>query len=382
MFFHVGHDPLENFPCQWKLGKFYVNTDAGWQQSILADSTVLYKGYADAAPLETLIPTILDQSVPKHTGNFCVLVLADDTLKIQTDLYRSYPIYLGHGINNLVPWSRTAWSDSTITLNSDLGVIENKFDVIGAVNDLEIPYAHALDQVDRILCKKIKQFLDHNTKPLKVFLSGGVDTMLVYSYLVRLGADFELLQCNHLDHDYFWRMNSHLVEKYWAYKQIHHWRDHCVLASGAPGDEFMLRSPTTADLYLRSKNSSIPDLLLARPNSLHHAYFSQTKHQQIFQQYDVMPKNHRPSLIRDLCNIVVNDWQHWHLGNTLTWTPLRDLEIFKILLRLPFEHAVDQIMDSRFSLDLIERNYPGASGFISDQKNTGAVLKNLNRLFC
>ena len=82
-----------------------------------------------------------------------------------------------------------------------------------------------------------------------------------------------------------------------------------------------------------------------------------------------------------ICNILLNDWQHWHLGNTLTWTPLRDLEIIKILLRLPVPHAINQIMDSEFSRCLIERNVTGATRLISDQKNTGPVLKNLNSLF-
>ena len=78
-----------------------------------------------------------------------------------------------------------------------------------------------------------------------------------------------------------------------------------------------------------------------------------------------------------MCNIIVNDWQHWHIGNTLTWTPLRDLRIFKILLRLPINDAIDQIMNSRFSLLLIENNQPGLSKLVSDQKNTGNSMKNL-----
>jgi hypothetical protein len=77
--------------------------------------------------------------------------------------------------------------------------------------------------------------------------------------------------------------------------------------------------------------------------------------------------------------MVINDWQHWHLGNTLTWTPLRDLEIFKALLRLPADSAVGQIMNSNISLQLIERNRPGLSALISDQKNTGNVMNNLCR---
>jgi hypothetical protein len=82
-----------------------------------------------------------------------------------------------------------------------------------------------------------------------------------------------------------------------------------------------------------------------------------------------------------LCDIVANDWQHWHLGETLHWTPLRDLEIFKILMRLPLSDAIDQIMDSTLSRALIEKNVPGATELISDQKNTEPILKNLNRLF-
>jgi hypothetical protein len=77
--------------------------------------------------------------------------------------------------------------------------------------------------------------------------------------------------------------------------------------------------------------------------------------------------------------MVINDWQHWHLGNTLTWTPLRDLEIFKLLLRLPTDLATAQIMNSDISQQLIEKNSPGLTALISDQKNTGNVMNNLCR---
>jgi hypothetical protein len=50
-------------------------------------------------------------------------------------------------------------------------------------------------------------------------------------------------------------------------------------------------------------------------------------------------------------------------------------------MRLPLIDAKNQIMDSTFSQALIERNVPGATEFISDQKNAGPALKNLNRLF-
>jgi hypothetical protein len=280
-----------------------------------------------------------------------------------------------------VATDRTAWTDSLITVHRDLEVTENKFDVIGNIDATEIDFYTALDLVHDRLLNRTQQFLNQNSLPIRVFLSGGVDTMLVYSYLKAAGAEFELVDYDHFEHDYFWRANSDKITKYWGYQQTHHWKNPCVLASGAPGDEFMLRSPTTANTYLLYHNTSIPEILnKSAQEYLHRAYFSLPKHLKLFSQQSQSNKL-LEKLHYELCNINVNDWQHWHLGNTLHWTPLRDLEIFKIIMRLPMENAIDQIMDSTFSQALIERNVPGANDFISDQKNSGPALKNLNRMF-
>jgi hypothetical protein len=124
-----------------------------------------------------------------------------------------------------------AWTDSLITMDRDFDVIEHKFDVIGNIDTTELDFHQALDQVHDILTHRTQQFLSHNTLPLKIFLSGGVDTMLVYSYLKAAGAEFELVDYEHLEHDYFWRANSDKITNYWGYKQTHHWREACVLAS-------------------------------------------------------------------------------------------------------------------------------------------------------
>ena len=381
MFFHISKTAQQNYPCQWQLGNFAISTDPGWKHLVIGPIQILYKGYADLGPLESLLGQVMFQTVPHLTGNFCALVVVNETVTIQTDRYRSFPIYINtDGINNLVATAHTAWTDSLITVHPDLAVTETKFDVIGNINIAELDFHQAQDQVHNILTRKTQQFLSHNKLPLKVFLSGGVDTMLVYSYLQAAGAEFELLDHEHFDHDYFWRNNSHKIKQYWGYSQTHHWRSPAVLASGAPGDEFTLRSPTTANLYLLHHNTSIPKLLQLDQPYLHGDYFKLPKHTKIFDQ-QVKSTECASHLHYELCNIVVNDWQHWHLGNTMHWTPLRDLEIFKIMMRLPLQDAKNQIMNSIFSQTLIERNVPGATEFLSDVKNNGAVLKNLSGLF-
>ena len=149
-----------------------------------------------------------------------------------------------------------------------------------------------------------------------------------------------------------------------------------MLTTGSPGDEFMLRSPVTVNLYLLDQGTSIP-ILNTNSANLHYSYYQLGKHLDIFKKQTALQANSRSELIQKICNILVNDWQHWHLGNTLTWTPLRDLDITKIIMRMPEFSIRGQIMDSLISKQLIERNITGLTSIISAQKNTGNDLANL-----
>ena len=377
MFFNIGPVHLENYPCHWQLGSFSVSTDNGWNLVKQNNADILYKGYADRAVLKTLLDEIADQDVPALTGNFCAIVHANDKIKIQTDRYRSFPIYINEQrVNNLVPLSRTAWADSLVTIHEDLSTIESKFNVVGDIETSTLSCDDVINSITELVDQKTASFVKYNTLPVRVFLSGGVDSMLVYSFLQKFTNNYKIVKCSHIDYDYFYLKNSGDISKHWAYNQIHHWADPCVLTSGAPGDEFMLRSPTTADLWLKEHNTGIIELLddPQWSDCLHNEYFKKPSNYSIFQNQTA------PTTPWDLCNIIVNDWQHWHLGHTLTWTPLRDLEIFKLMLRLPMDSAIEQVMNSETSIKLIERNSPGLSKFLSDKKNVGNVLSNLPRL--
>jgi hypothetical protein len=310
------------------------------------------------------------------------MAYVDDTLQIHTDRYRSFPIYVGKpSINNLVFTSgtRNIWAGQQIIVDIDFNVHEKTFDIIGPIDTSELDFQQAQDQVHAILTQKTQEFLSHNTLPLKVFLSGGVDTTLVYSYLVAAGAKFELIDNFHVDHDYFWRSNSdRLIRNNWSYQWTHHWRDHCVLTSGAGGDAFMLRLPIPGDFYLRHLGTTINESV--RPEHIQYNHIKLPENQKgINSQRPLLPS--KQELYLDLCNQMVCDWQHWHLGNTLHWSPLRDLNMAKVIMRLPLNHAINQIVNCEFSLGLIERNVPNGSSLVSAKKDSGPVFKNLNRLF-
>jgi hypothetical protein len=218
---------------------------------------------------------------------------------------------------------------------------------------------------------------------LKVFCSGGIDSTLVWSFIKRHTSDYELVLENRQQWDYFWcRNRRQITQQFWAYQQLHHWLEPCVLTSGAPGDEFFFRSPVTVNLWCMYNDIDIFDLL--RPGvGILYDYFMLEKNQAVFraQQSDrsmdeVMRKT--PSEFnRYLCDIIVNDCQHWHLGNTLTFTPLRDLEIFKLFLNLNARDLIPQIFDGEISRSLIARNDLSLLDRMSDVKNVGESLSKL-----
>jgi len=382
MFFNIAKQPQLNFSHFYELGPFCVSTDAGWSLASLEQYQVLYKGYVDTDSIESALEHIVHESEPQLLGNFCALVYNAETnsLKIRSDRYRGYPVWFDcDGVTNLNKKINTVWADSLVEIMSDGTVVESKFDLIGDIDLTPVDLDYAVGYIHQRLIEKTQNFLKHNTLPIKTFLSGGVDSLLVYSYLQRFTDNFDLVPGEHFEYDKFWLLNSGTIkDNFWGYKQLHHWTQSCVLTSGAPGDEFMLRSPTTADLFLKFHGESVVDLLESDwKNCLHYQYFHQPKNYKIFQTQTVDATWDHKSLSWNLCNIVSNDWQHWHIGSTLTWTPLRDLEIFKMLIRLPATVALGQIMHSEISKLLIEKNKPGLSQLFSNQKNSGNPLSNL-----
>jgi hypothetical protein len=383
MFFSISNHQETNFSSSYNVKSVWINTDAGWAVDDWESTMVIYKGYSDNFCLAQILEEIHSSAEPFDTGNYCALFVNKftGTVDIKTDRYRGFPIYVSSNckVTNLIKQDYTVWTDSLISVNPDISVNEQNFDVIGHVEDSILEYDFVVQEIDKILRRKTKSFLANNTLPIKVHLSGGVDTLLVYSYLQEYTDNFELVKCSHVDYDQFWLLNDTDIQAHWGYTQIHHWIDPCILTSGAPGDEFMLRSPATADRYLKSRNLSIVELL-NRPEwkkCLHSDYFFKKNHLDIFSSQTVDTTQSLVQLNHELCNINLNDWQHWHLGNTLTWTPLRDLDIFKLIIRLPITHAIGQILDSSLSKKLITLINPDLVKLISDQKNSKYPMKNL-----
>jgi len=204
----------------------------------------------------------------------------------------------------------------------------------------------------------------------------------LYSMLSN-GHSFELVTGQHYEQDSFTDKNQSLLNKFWAYKQIHHWTDFTWIATGSHGDEYFLRGPAAIAMLTAWHNINFGKLLADNPNYYHYYHFNKYKElwadswnnrQRLQEEYPTVELLHCQIL-----NMLVNDHQHWHLGNTLTWTPYLDIEIPKILLQLNINDLIPQFLDGRLSKDLIINYNPKIIDSLSQFKNRNSK-ENLSKL--
>lgn len=390
MFFSLEHTSNNQFSQHWQLGQLTLNTDQGWQQLIFESRVLIFKGYTDCAPLATVVLNCLDHELP---GNFCVFDYNTTTgnIVMRTNQWRGFLAWYNQHqrFSNLVSADKCLWNDGSVSIDQTLHIVEDTLDIIGSIPNNTIDRVTAVNSIHKILTEKTQQFVQHNNLPLRVFCSGGIDTALVYSYVKTATDNYELILGNHNEWDKFWCKNSRLLsESFWAYRNIHHWRDPCVVTSGAWGDECMLKNPNNANIWLMYHGIDIYELLDSNEyrDCTHYKFFNSDKSRQLYhaQQCD-------PAVIKALdlsptdfykyyCNIVINDCQHWHIGNTLTFTPLRDFDILKIMLRMDPKDVILQMFNGDISRQLIAFNDATILPTLSHLKDSGEELENLSSL--
>ena len=100
-----------------------------------------------------------------------------------------------------------------------------------------------------------------------------------------------------------------------------------------------------------------------------------TQHQQLQQHTQHQQTQQQPLqqltqyYTQQILNVLLNDHQHWHLGNTLTYTPFKNIEIVKILLQCSVEDLLSQFLNGQLTKDLIARVNPAFLDFLSLYKN-------------
>lgn len=341
MFFSISKKPDQRFPCTSSMGAWIVSHDNGWAKT----PTSMRKGY--------FYQTILH-------GNFCEIEMSGDSIAIRHDRERSYPLWWNDEtltLTNCYETGQRLWTDDKVQLTRD-GIEIEKTDIIGCIDDSLLTADQAAELLDKRFVDKFRA-LKSETLPLKIFVSGGIDTACILSYLLRSEIQFDLISYEHFDYDHFTNnFASTLKQTHWGYKQIHHWNEPCMLLTGGCGDEYMFRGPLTIAKWAAWHQIDLVPLF-EKQDGYHNRYFLKQQNRKIFQteldQQEIL-RHHYPTkldLMKHLIDVNLNDHQHWHLGHTMTWTAFKDIELFKIMMRLDQDSLINHWINADMNRKLI-----------------------------
>ena len=383
MFFNISPTVDHRFPYNFSLNFATFNCDAGWRKADTTDGIIFAKGYCDTCSIDELLNNF--GGAGEYSGNFC-LVKFTDKVEIAHNKNRGFPLrFSENSVTNLftdAPY-QTVWADDSIQIDLNWKITTNKINLDTVISSDSLSITNAGNKIFNLLVNDIDGFINNNNwSNLKLFCSGGLDTLLLYSLLMYTNTEFDLLTDNHYTIDSFTKINKSELENNWAYKQIHHWNQPSCIATGGCGDEYFLRGPTVISMMTAWNNIEFNRLLTESVDSYHYKYFSQydiwqtdwNNRELLQQQYPTRELFHQQIL-----NILLNDHQHWHLGNTLTYTPFKNIEIVKILLQCSVEDLLPQFLNGQLSKSLISNVDPALLKSVSKYKNFNNA-ENISKL--
>ena len=382
MFFNITPVIDQRFPYNYSLDFATFNCDAGWQQFNINDDVIFAKGYSDTQSLDELANNFYQAD--NYSGNFCLIKFAE-LIEITHNKNRGFPLrFCDNSVTNLFSGDQyqPVWADDNIQIDNNWKITSNKIKLDTTIPTELLSITSAVDKIFNILTTDIEKFIHTNSPKLKLFCSGGLDTLLLYSLLTYTNTKFDLLIADHYETDNFNETNKLVLGKNWAYKQIHHWQDPSWLATGGCGDEYFLRGPAVISMLSAWHDIDFNNLLTQSTDSYHYRHFSKydiwqtdwNERRQLQQKYPT-----KALLNQQILNILLHDHQHWHLGNTLTYTPFKNIEIVKILLQCSVEELLPQFLDGQLSKSLIARVDPALLKSVSKYKNFNST-ENLSKL--
>jgi hypothetical protein len=371
MFFNINRESLKNYPVHHQLmPNIILNCDQGWHKLDFGDRIVHLKGYCNKLNTTQLMKNV--NVIPHLKGNFLAVIVdkPNDEIYIAHDTNRGTPIYLGDDYISNLEKGEPVWADCLLKIKPDFTVEKTYFNPYFVDSTAEYTDEEIIKLIHILLNETFEQFLAHNDLPLKIFLSGGIDTMLLYSYLDKFTDKYEIVDYEYIKLTHFYTQNKTKIKEYWAYKQIHMWDQPCVLVTGGNGDENFLRGPQTLEQVLNYYDTSIPLVCDNNPDGYHYKYFMKPKNLEIYEVLgNQLPITDFSKLQQIILNRNLNDFQHWHLDQTLTFTPFKDLDILQLVLKGSRDLIERQAADAYINKELIRLNDPEKLKMLSNYKN-------------
>lgn len=320
-----------------------MSTDLGWQEFQSGSKRTIAKGYTFEVPLEQAA-----FESPRYRGMFCAITETDQGLMVTHGLHRGFPVYkTPTGISNL---------NVGLKIPPDQ-FYENgryvKFDNLP--KNLESPQSldEALVLVDSYLEENLKGFVKHDTRKIRVTVTGGLDTTLIYSYIESMSIPHEPVIDKITEFDEFF-LNIQPFERVteWA-NTINHYRDPCVVTAGGSGDPFFLRQAW----------------IMA---------WIDVDQKYVYSESDYADLTFPGRIEREgVLSALSSSTQIWHIGNTTHLNPLLDMRIPMTLMELDKGVLLEAARTGQVQRELIARRSPWMAQLLPAKKNQDSRLKFL-----
>jgi hypothetical protein len=115
----------------------------------------------------------------------------------------------------------------------------------------------AITAIDSVIDNNFKNILSKNKDPIIVMITGGIDTILGFSYLKKYTDNYKILTYEHIDFTDFICKNWALFKKRNSSEGFLHFNGSNLILAGGWGDERLLRDPRICNLNFKLHNSSI-----------------------------------------------------------------------------------------------------------------------------
>lgn len=362
MFFLISKHIDKTFPNNKKFGNYYVSFDNGWN----IEDNFIYKGLIFSGKIDI----IKEQEILNYKnieGTFCIIHFTDNKININFGIKQKFPIFINDdSVTNLYKADKFCTNLSEVIISDEK--IQPIYKSAVEYQDLKLSDDEIINRLDQTIENHILNF--NTNKPFKLYLTGGLDTLLIAAYVLKNKIEYELVSGEHAEMDHFLCYHrSRLMKDFWAYQTIQHWKKSTILLTGAHGDETLLRDPLQALLILKHHGEDLINICRENVNLYQSKHCLKEQNLVEYKKYDNLKFESDVSLKNYIMNTFAGDYQHWHLGNTLFYTPFDDLELLNLSLNLSYDVARKQLLDGFVAKELIKKNRPGLLRLLSSLKN-------------
>lgn len=212
-----------------------------------------------------------------------------------------------------------------------------------------------LDEMIDVCIDRMSSIFDPRQKYL-LPKSNGVDCTAVQSVMDYFNIDYDLFVIKRFSRNEWYKK---LQKLHWGFMQTPYSTKKCNVVTGMYGDEYLLRNPKYVQYRLLDDEIDLSKEFEKNQNGYMWKFYKKF--------YEFKVKNTIP--YKDYLQIILNDWQMWHVNQTTIINPFFNKDILFTGLSLDADNIIKQVTDAYITKQIIKRMNPKLLSQVDETKN-------------